>query len=120
MTAEKKQRKPRTVDPDQRLDLVNAQIERFEKLAADREELLAKTEALAAERREALAKTNEKLEALRGKRDRIINLKERREAKAAGIRRPAVKQADLAELAEIKKLLAEKGMTMADLKNSIK
>ena len=70
MATEKKQRKPRTVDPDQRLVLVNAQIERFEKLAADREELLAKTEALAAERREALAKTNEKLEALRGKRDR--------------------------------------------------
>ena len=45
MSVEKKQRKPRTVDPDQRLVLVNVQIDRFEKLAAEREELLKKTDA---------------------------------------------------------------------------
>lgn len=120
MSTEKKARKPRTVDPDQRLVLVNAQIDRFEKLAADREELLAKTEALAAERREALEKTNAKLKALREKRARIVSLKERREAKAAGIHRPTTKQAELAELAALKQILAEKGMTMDDLKNSLK
>ena len=120
MAVEKKARKPRTVDPDQRLALVDAQIDRFEKLSASREDLLQKTEALAAERREALEKTNAKLQALREKRARIVSLKERREAKAAGIHRPTAKQAELAELAVLKQLLAEKGMTLDDLKNSLK
>ena len=120
MAAEKKARKPRTVDPDQRLALVDKQIERFSNLAASREELLQKTEALAAERREALEKTNAKLKALQEKRARIVSLKERREAKAAGIHRPTPKQAELAELAALKQILAEKGMTLDDLKNSLK
>lgn len=114
--ADNKTRKPRTVDPAQRLDLVNAQIDHFSKLIAEREELLKKTEALAAERREALEKTNAKLKALLEKRDRIIDLKERREAKAAGIRKPAAKQAELAEFAALKLLMDEKGMTMDDIK----
>jgi len=117
--AEKKTRKPRTVDPDQRLALVDVQIERFSRLCAEREELLKKTEALAAERREALEKTEEKLKTLQEKRARIVSLKERREAKAAGIKKPTLKQAELAELATIKQLMAEKGLTIDDIKNII-
>lgn len=117
--AENKTRKPRTVDPDERLALVNAQIERFSRLAEERAALLEKTESIAAERREALKKTNEKLQALKEKRDRILSLKERRAAKAAGVRRSTPKQSELAELAAVKQLLAAKGMTMDDLKNII-
>lgn len=115
MAKEKKIRKARTVDLDERLKLVDDQIERFSNLVSNRKALLEKTETLAQERREALAKTEQKLSDLQGKRSRIINLKERREAKAAGVRKPSPKQAEMAALAEIKQKMAEKGLTLDDI-----
>lgn len=117
--AEKKARKPRTVDPDQRLALVDVQIERFTRLSAEREELLKKAELLAAERRESLEKTNAKLQALQEKRARIVSLKERRANKASGVRKNSSKQNELAELAALKQILAEKGLTLDDVKGMI-
>lgn len=119
MATEKKARKPRTVDPDIRLAMVNEQIDHFERLVARRQQLLAETEALAQERRVALEKSQDKLEEQRKKRDRILRLKERREAKAAGIRIPSAKQAELAELASLKEMLAKNGMNIDDVKNMI-
>lgn len=120
MTTEKKARKPRTVDPDERLALVDAEIARFERLIGERIDLLEKTEALAQERRDALAKTQAKLNALQAKRERIISLKERRAKKATGVSKRSVQQAELAEMAEFKRMLAEKGMTLDDVKNIIR
>lgn len=113
------QRKPRTIDPDQRLLLANAEIARLEKLVLEREALLGKAEALASIRKQALESTSKKLNAVREKRDRIISLKERR-AKKPLPAMDATKALERAELFELREKLKKYGKSIDEVLEALK
>lgn len=97
---------------EERLVMVARKIDQLEKLNAEREALIAKTENTLNERKQTLVKSTEQLAKARAKQEKLIAL-QNRPAKNSAMR--AEKVADKKKLEELYSVLKAKGKSVDDL-----
>ena len=101
-------------DRDTRIAMAEAKIEQLEKLNAERRALIEKTAAKLEARRAALASSEEQLAKAVSRRDRLIAAKSRPAGTSSSAR-----NAEKAQIAQLKQLLASKGKTIDYIINSL-
>ncbi len=97
---------------EERLVMVDQKIEQLEKLNADRRELIEKTEKTLNERKEALRKSEEQLEKVVAKKQKLIAIQNRTQAKGAD---RAVRAEERKRLNELYQALKAQGKSVDDL-----
>lgn len=116
---------------EERIVMVDQQIERLNKLNASRAALIEKTEKTLNERKDALDKSTAALEKALAKKERLLEMRnkpaktpsakltpEERQARMAAGR--AAKKAEMEKYAELIAALEENGKSVADLLNELK
>ncbi|MBR2570829.1 MAG: hypothetical protein IKE30_01675 [Clostridia bacterium] len=109
--------KPRKTYPSrpERISMAEQKIERLEKLNASRRDLIARSEAKLNDRKAALARTEAQLDKEIRKRDRLIAIEKDPDGRTAANRQ--ARAAEKAEVAQVIKLMREKGMSLSDIES---